>query len=279
MKKRKTYPKNQNSICAAAKHHTVQRNIGLHWHDCCEMELVLTGHGTHIINGHAYPIEPGDLYLFTPADCHSIIIDEPIDVLGIMFDEELMSEELYSNVLALEMTGTDLLTKLSDKQWNTAKNYFYAIVEELHAELHYPLFSTYVENLLNCITIELLRGIKDTPSETADKQPLKEAILYLHHHYAEPITLTSLAAHMHLTPSYLSTYFKANIGRSFKDYLIELRLRHACRLLVNTSLSVTDICFNCGFSSYPHFMRTFRAHYNTSPLQFRRHHQPDAVGP
>lgn len=277
MKKRKTYPKNQSSIYAAAKRYVVQRDIGLHWHDCCEIELVLAGCGTHSINGNSYAIEPGNLYLFTPSDCHSITMDEPIEVLSIMFEEELISEDLYTNVLALEMTGADLIAQLSPAQRISVKQYFSTILEELNSENKNPHISAYIEHLLNCIVIELLRGIPNTSSRTTDKQLMKEAILYLHHHYAEPITLTSLATHLHLTSSYLSTYFKANIGRSFKDYLIELRLRHACRLLVNTDLSVTDICFNCGFSSYSHFMRTFRAHYNTSPLQFRHQHGKSSV--
>lgn len=279
MKKRKTYPKNQSSICASAKRHTITRDIELHWHDCCEMELVLSGYGKHIINGHTYSLSPGNLYFFTPADCHSMTLYEPVEILNIMFDEDLIREELYTHILALEMASIDLLAILPREQQNITEHYFTAIRNELHAKSQVPLASAYVEHLLNCMIIELLRGITNTASAPTDKQPMKEAILYLHNHYAEPITLTSLATHLHLTPSYLSTYFKTNVGRSFKDYLIELRLRHACRLLVNTSLSVTDICFNCGFSSYAHFMRTFRAHYNTSPLQFRRQHQPDVVGP
>lgn len=278
MKKRKTYPKNQSLICASAKHHTLAQDVELHWHDCCEVELILSGQGNHIINGHMYPLNPGDLYFFTPADSHSMTLNEPVEILNIMFDEDLVQEELYTNILTLEMTGVDLLTRLSEKRRNLTEYYFTAILHELHAKSQVPLASVYVEHLLNCIIIELLRGITDITSASIDKQSMKEAILYLHHHYAEPITLTSLSKHLHLTPSYLSTYFKTNVGRSFKDYLIELRLRHACRLLVNTSLSVTDVCFNCGFSSYAHFMRTFRAHYNTSPLQFRRQHQPDVVG-
>lgn len=273
MERRKMYQRRHASICADARHRVVNKNVELHWHDCCEVELVLAGRGTHVINGHAYPMEPGDLYFFTPADCHSIVVEESVEVLGIMFDDGLMSDEIYTNVLALEMTGADMLTKLSVERQAVVKNYFGVVVQELCAESCSNQTTVYLEHLLDCIAIELLRGMEQEIGTSKEKQPMKEAILYLHRRYAEPITLATLADHVHLTPSYLSTYFKTNVGRSFKDYLIELRLRHACRLLVNTEWNVTDICYHCGFSSYPNFARSFRAHYEISPMQFRRQHQ------
>lgn len=273
MPKRKSYPESGKPFHIAAKHMELARDTSIHWHDCCEMELVLSGSGTHIINGHSYPLQPGDLYLLMPADCHSIAVDKPLQLLGIMFDENMFSEDTYQQILANEMTGTDLITNLSDTPLEQAEHYFRTVLEEWSVYNQLPLSSSYISHLLNAIAILLLRKIDRTANSTVDKQPMAEAITYLHRHYTEPITLSALAQHLHLAPSYLSASFTAYAGCSFKEYLIDLRLRHACRLLVNTSLSATDVCFNCGFSSYSHFMRTFRAHYNTSPMLFRRQHQ------
>lgn len=96
----------------AAKRKQVHSRTALHWHDCWEFELVLCGQGTHVINGHRYTIGPGDLYCFTPADCHAIIADEPIEVWGIMFEEELISDESLARVLTMELTGSDLRVRL-----------------------------------------------------------------------------------------------------------------------------------------------------------------------
>jgi len=244
----------------------------LHWHDCCEVELVLDGRGTHTINGHCYPIEPGDLYFFTPADCHSITAQEPLTVFGIMFEEKLLEEELYTSLLSLETKGMDLLVKPSKEKCSLLEQYFATIVKETGRTQE--MFShSYIVHLLNGIVIELLREMDADTVDEAQRQNIMKAILYLHRHYAEPITLASLASMLYLSPSYLSACFKANIGRSFKEYLIHLRLSHACRLLVNTNMSVTDICYHCGFTSYPNFMRAFRNHYEMAPLQFRRQYK------
>ena len=256
----------------AAKQKQVCSRTALHWHDCCELELVLHGQGTHIINGHHYTIGPGDLYGFTPADCHMIIADEPIEVLGIMFGEELISDEIFAHMLTLEMTGSDLRISLEQDRYPIVKQYFSTIIQETTRLADSSLAEAYIGRLIDCILIELLRSMGETALPRV-KQTANAAILYLHRHYAEPITLQSLSNHLYLTPSYLSTYFKNSTGRNFKDYLTELRLRHACRLLSNTDFSVTDVCYGCGFTSYSNFMRSFRTHYQTSPLQFRREHQ------
>ena len=256
-----------------AKQKRVPRRTTLHWHDCCELELVLSGHGTHIINGHHYSIAQGDLYFFTPADCHEIIADEPIEVLGIMLEEEQISEDIFSRLLALEMTDSDLRVSLNENRYQLVERYFSAIIQdESHAGFSFA--NEYVRRLIDCILIELLREIENT-ERFGSKDIASEAILYLHRHYTEPITLQSLSNHLHLNPSYLSTYFKDTIGRNFKDYLTELRLRHARRLLINTELSISDVCYRCGFTSYSNFMRTFRKHYQNTPMQFRREHQSE----
>ncbi len=242
----------------------------LHWHDCCEMELVLSGHGIHTINGREYPLRPGDLYLFTPADCHSIRAETPYEVIGIMFDGERLSDELYGEVLALESTVPALLVNLADPVTSVVRGYFETVLREENSQSH-RFAPQYVNRLLDCILIELLHSLEN-PRENPSPTFAREAILYLHRHYAEPITLDGMAGRFHLNASYFSSLFRQTTGHTFKSYLVSLRLRNACRLLVNTDLSVTDICFSCGFESYSHFMRTFKAHHQISPLQFRRRH-------
>ena len=258
-----------------AKRKTVYHQIDQHWHDSCELELVLSGHGTHIINGHRYDLGPGDIYFFTQADCHMITAEEPIEILGIMLDEEHLSDEIFAHILNLEIAGLDIRATLSDEYYPIVEQYFTTIIREDEKYLDSSLTEGYIRRLIDCILIELLRAMGDTALPSV-KDITNEAILYLHRHYAEPITLQSLSEYLHLNPSYLSSYFKHNIGCNFKNYLTELRLRHACRLLSNTELSISEVCYSCGFSSYSNFMRTFHTRYQTSPLQFRRENRVDA---
>ena len=83
------------------------------------------------------------------------------------------------------------------------------------------------------------------------------------------MTLDTLAALTHLSRNYFSELFSSSTGRTFKSYLIDLRLRQACRLLANTDMSVTDVCYASGFDSFSNFMRTFKSRHKVTPLKFR----------
>lgn len=245
---------------------------GCHWHDCCEMELVLSGKGVHFINGTPHPLTAGDLYLFTPADNHEIRGDGTVTVIGLMFDERLVTSELFSRILSLEAMGETLLCHLDGDILQTVRCGFETILREERMLLEHQNpgdSALYISRLLDGILIELLRAL--TPSDKLPTvTPVREAILHLYRHYTEPLTLSDTAERLHLNSSYFSQLFRQTTGQTFKGYLIDLRLRNACRLLAGTSLSVTEICYACGFESYSHFMRTFKQRFHASPLAFRK---------
>lgn len=257
----------------AAKKETVKEHTDLHWHDCCELELVVGGRGTHIINGNSYPIREGDLYFLTREDNHKIIADEPVTTLGIMFDEELVSKSLFLSIPSVRVCSNDMIANIGGQKRTCVEKYFENILSEESSENKLFMSELYISGLIECIIIELFRALTESNSETISDDAANRSLMYIHSHYAEDITLSSLAKEVHMSPNYLSSYFKNAIGKNFKDYLIELRIKHAGRLLANTNLSVTDICFSCGFSSYAHFIRTFRTRHGVTPLEFRKIHK------
>ena len=251
-----------------------------HWHECCEIELVLSGTGTHFVNGTAHPIRPGMLYMLTPADNHRMMPDEPMELFGIMFSEEHVSAELFGRILELEAMGKIPLSYVDKTRAAVLLGYLEAIVGEekrlfeLDAQPGSDAFSEsriYIERLLDCILIELLRSL-DAVKQVSSNTPVREAILYMYSHCTEPLTLDDLAGKLYLNSSYFSGLFRKITGQTFKSYLIRLRLAVACRLLGSSTLTVTEICYASGFTSYSHFMRTFREHYGISPMTYRRNH-------
>ncbi|MBQ8510368.1 MAG: helix-turn-helix domain-containing protein [Clostridia bacterium] len=255
----------------SVKRKMIASDYRLHWHECCEIELVLLGSGTHILNGVEYPIRPGDVYMLTPADCHELHISTPTEVMGIMFDEKMLNQEIYESILTRETMGQNLIAHFSGHALTAVNGLFEALYynEECSEEGSEPDFGNrYIGNLLDCILMDLLRSCGQ-PCQVSAKSPAGTAILYLHSHYTEKITLATLAGLTHLSPNYFSEMFKDVTGHTFKSYLIDLRLRNARRLLVNTDMTVTDICYACGFESFSNFMRTFKQRCGISPLKFR----------
>ena len=259
--------KESKASAVEAKRATVWQSTPLHWHNCYEMELVVGGCGTHIINGTKYPMRAGDFYLLTPEDFHEVISDEPITTLGIMFDEKLVSEELLFNIPVLRIAAPELVTSIDGEICNIVRSYFERILAEVKGE-EKSLSTVYISKLIECIMIELFRTLEGKTAGITQKA-VNDVLIYIHSHYTENLSLASLAELLHFSPSYLSMYFKENVGKNFKEYLITLRMKHAARLLANTELSVTEICYACGFSSYAHFMRSFKNNFGRTPLNFR----------
>lgn len=102
---------------------------------------------------------------------------------------------------------------------------------------------------------------------------IKKAIAYLNEHYSDNISLKSLASAIHVNSSYLSTLFKQETGIPFALYLSEIRLARAEKLLSSTSMSITEISLNTGFSSASYFTKLFKEKNGITPKEFRRRSQ------
>ena len=92
---------------------------------------------------------------------------------------------------------------------------------------------------------------------------------YIAQHYMEEIKLEDLAALVAMAPSAFSRFFKQHTGRSPVDFIIDVRMGVAARMLVDTSTSVSEICYACGFNNLSNFNRTFKARRGYTPREFR----------
>lgn len=92
---------------------------------------------------------------------------------------------------------------------------------------------------------------------------------YINDHYAEEIRLETLASLVGMAPTAFSRFFRQRAGRTVMDYLIDIRLGHAARLLVDTSENVSEICYSCGFNNLSNFNRMFKAKRGYTPRDFR----------
>ncbi len=89
-------------------------------------------------------------------------------------------------------------------------------------------------------------------------------------HFQENINRDKMAEMVNLSPGYFSNLFRAEVGMSFSDYLIQVRIENAKSLLRRFDLSVEAISKQCGFNSLAHFSRTFKERCGLSPLKYRK---------
>ncbi len=96
------------------------------------------------------------------------------------------------------------------------------------------------------------------------------ACRYVLAHYHENVNRDRMAEMVHLSPGYFSNLFRSEVGTSFSDYLIMVRIENAKAMLRRFELSVEAISKKCGFNSLAHFSRTFKDRCGLSPLKYRK---------
>ena len=92
---------------------------------------------------------------------------------------------------------------------------------------------------------------------------------YINFHYAQNITLKEMAGLYFMNEKYLGRLFATETGQSFHQYLNQVRLERAADLLINTSMPVLNIAFECGYSNVTYFNRVFRRKFSVSPTEYR----------
>ena len=98
---------------------------------------------------------------------------------------------------------------------------------------------------------------------------IQRVIRYINLHYTEEIRLSQLAELTDMTPVSFSRFFKLRTGKSLSDYIIDIRLGHATRQLVDSTKTVAEICYECGFNNLSNFNRIFKKKKGCSPKEFR----------
>ncbi|CAN7674959.1 response regulator [Paenibacillus sp. LjRoot56] len=99
--------------------------------------------------------------------------------------------------------------------------------------------------------------------------PVEIVVRYVEEHYAESITLNTMAEIVYLSPSYLSSLFKIKQGQSFIDFLTEKRIEKAKSLLLYSDEKIQVISDSTGFTNIRHFNRVFKTITNRTPSEFR----------
>lgn len=100
---------------------------------------------------------------------------------------------------------------------------------------------------------------------------------YINAHYQEEIRLNDLAEMVGMTDVAFSRFFKLRTGKSLSDYIIDIRLGYATRLLVDSTMTIAEICYECGFNNLSNFNRIFKKKKNCSPKEFRENYRKKRV--
>ncbi|MCF0196616.1 MAG: helix-turn-helix transcriptional regulator [Bacteroidaceae bacterium] len=94
----------------------------------------------------------------------------------------------------------------------------------------------------------------------------------INRNYSKELPLEHLSAIAGMTPTAFSRFFKQRAGRTVSEYIVDIRIGHACRQLVDTTMTIAEICYDCGFSNISSFNRIFRKKKGCTPTTFRENY-------
>jgi AraC-like DNA-binding protein len=251
-----------------------------HFHSECELTHIVSSRGLRFTGDHIGEFRSGDLVLFGPSLPHSYHNDRTRRVQPIAHSQVVQfapnclggilqnAPELWPVRRLLERAARGLLFT------GQARAQAIARLERLFALPPSQRISVFLEILLG---LAEARGVRPLASEgyapsgsPVSDERLGKVCAYINDHFAEPIYLDRVAARAHLTPAAFCRFFRRGTRKTFTAFVNEVRLSQAARLLQETTLAVTEICFRCGFGNVANFNRQFRRHHRMAPREYRR---------
>ncbi|MDE7251437.1 MAG: AraC family transcriptional regulator [Acetatifactor sp.] len=201
-----------------------------------------------------------------------------------------VSKGIYENIEIKfnESVAKLIISVIGEKQFNRLYDLIsVTLTPEIDEEIRHLMFAmerewknddSYSDTIMKTLVIQffitILRGYCDVPDMDIllkkKQMPLIDALHYVRQHYAQNPSLTETAEAVHISASYLSRLFKQEFGTSYSQFLNDIKISYAMKLLVNTNLSVVEIANQCGYQNSNYFSSSFKKLIGVSPLQFRK---------
>ena len=137
------------------------------------------------------------------------------------------------------------------------------------------MLSSYLVAVLTHLGRYRLNNPYMTPGNS--RMRLEKPVMYMNHHYQDNTTVTQLAQMVNLSDRRFRELFQEVYSISPSDYLINLRIQHACELLLDSTMSITEVAEACGYTDPLYFSRLFRKKMGMSPLAYRKGERTEQV--
>ncbi len=268
-------------------HNETYYSTPLHTHNFFELNIVMSGNGTHYMDTSSYPIAAGDVFIMPPDIEHGYTFDsKTYSIFHLLFNDEFFKK--YKTNLD-NMTGYHILFNIDPhiRSQNKVTNNFLHInfrenynLTRVFEELSFleSKDSKNIEQQKESLALYVLAKICDAIEEENSSYNKKNRYLfdllksveYIHLNYGEKINLQTLCSISCLSRSSYIRQFKQTFNCPPIDYIHHYRLRRAKSLLKHTEMPLTTIATNCGFCDSAHFSRLFKRKYHSSPSEYRK---------
>ena len=271
-----------------ADRHKKEFTYPIHSHEVYELNFVERANGVkRIVGDSSEVIGDYDLVLITSPDLEHVweqheCTSDDIREVSIQFDFNMTNENIFGRnpFMSMRKMMTEakkglcfplsaimkVYTQLDTL--STIKDGFYAVMQ----------FMTILYELSKCDGARTLASSSFAKIVVEDdSRRILKVKNYISKNYMDEIRLATLSDMAGMSPSAFSRFFKLHTGRNLSEYIIDIRLGYASRMLVDTARSISEISFDCGFNNLSNFNRIFKKKKECSPSEFRENYHKTRV--
>lgn len=254
----------------------------LHWHPDFEIATAVSGVLDFQVGQHHVILKAGDSILVNGNILHGIKQlsgDIPDPMPNIVFSGALIASEtsdIYQKYIQ-PVANCDALPFIVFDQKNSWHNEVNQLVKNVYGlmseqrQCYEMAVQRELSSIFQCIfsNFDELPKTENTRIQINTQIRIQKMLSYIREHYAEAVTLEEITRSANISRSEAGRCFNAHVGCSPVDALIQHRLQVAHRLIKDTTRSLQEISYSCGFNSVHYFSRQFRKTYGYTPGQYR----------
>ena len=227
-----------------------------HMHHCFELVAVTHGQMTVTCDSVEYELCEGEAVLLFPNRIHSFYTKNESRHTLCLFSPNLVSAYVNS-----------VKGKLPENCFFKTDKY---LVERLCNIVNGQSSVIEIKGVLYLFAEAFHSNAVYVDSDTKPESLLYRIFRFIDANYKENCSLTALSQCIGYEYTYLSRYFKSNVGMSYNDYVNNYRISRACYLLSNNNMTILEIACECGFVSLRSFNRNFKELIGHSPSKYRK---------
>ncbi len=260
--------------------HKTYFDYPLHGHKEYELNFVENGEGVkRVIGDRIEVVGAYDLVLICAEDMEHEWSGKGKDGQDIREITIQFSPELFGRGLLAKNQFASICKMFRDAKHGIAFSLdaimrVYSLLDSLaHETEHFQQFLDFLR-ILYILSKSNYRILSSSSFSHAERNTESRRILkvkqYINEHYAEPLRLNDMAEMVGMSPVSFSRFFKLRSGRTLTDYVLDIRLGFAARMLVDSSKNISEICYECGFNNISNFNRIFKSKRGSTPKEFRQ---------
>jgi len=257
-------------------HPNAEFDYPVHYHSEYEINLVMGTSGQRIVGDSIEFFEEMDLAMIGPNIGHAWRGDrvKGNHVITIQFAEALLNMPIISKRLFKPIHQLLVDAKRGVKFSPAAQQKMKDKIIELTRMQGFQTVLTFLSllnEMANSDRYSLVSNHYDASGtlQTTKSRRIAKVCEYMEQHFSDNIYLSDMASLVGMSDTAFSHFFKSKTNMTFIDYLNDMRIAHACQLLSETSLTISEVCYNSGFNNISNFIRMFKKRKQMTPNAYR----------